>query len=378
MSADGLFIGLMSGTSIDAVDAALVQIDGSRAQFVEAVSFPIPDALRGRLLALCEADSIQPEDAGRADREFGICLAEAALALLAKTGVSASEISAVGSHGQTIRHRPARPGTAEPGFSWQIGDPNSIAEQTGIRTVADFRRRDVAAGGQGAPLVPAFHLAAFGSNEHDRVVLNIGGMANVTLLPAAAPEQVRGFDTGPGNVLLDGWIRRHLNRDFDADGAWARSGLVESNLLLRLLEHPFFSLPAPKSTGREEFNLAWLEQQIDATQQKIRTTDVQATLVELTATSICRAVHDAMPGCPEVYLCGGGSRNAYLVERLATMLEPSPLSSTAVLGLDPDWVEASAFAWLAHRRLAGLPGNLPAVTGASKAVVLGGIYPGRA
>lgn len=377
MTADGLFIGLMSGTSIDAVDAALMQIDGPRLQFVDAVSFPIPDALRRRLLALCETDSMQPEEAGLADRELGICLAEAALALLAKTGVPAADVSAIGSHGQTIRHRPSRPGAAQPGFSWQIGDPNSIAEQTGICTVADFRRRDVAAGGQGAPLVPAFHLAAFGSKERDRIVLNIGGMANLTLLPAAAPERVRGFDTGPGNVLLDGWIRRHLARDFDADGAWARSGLVESNLLLRLLEHPFFSLPAPKSTGREEFNLTWLDRQIEETGQKIRARDVQATLVELTATSICHAVHEAMPGCPEIYLCGGGSRNVYLVERLRMLLEPARLSSTAALGLDPDWVEASAFAWLAHRRLAALPGNLPAVTGASRPVVLGGIYPGQ-
>jgi len=363
----------MSGTSVDAIDAALVVVTSDRVDLRASLSWPIPGSLRTELLQLTEAAQFSPDRLGELDREVGICLASAALDLLRSNGIEPGGVRAIGSHGQTIRHRPARPGSVGRCFSWQIGDPNTIAAMTGICTVADFRRRDIAAGGQGAPLVPAFHAHAFRSDKHERAIVNIGGMANITILPAEASAPVTGFDTGPGNVLLDGWNHRHRGTDFDRDGVWGASGKPDPGLLATLLAHPFFSLPPPKSTGREEFNLPWLDANLGDSAH--RPEDIQAALVELSARSIAQSLIASRPEVEQVYLCGGGAHNAGLVKRLQAILHPRLVAGTTALGIDPDWVEACTFAWLAQRRLAGLPGNLPAVTGASRAVCLGGIYP---
>lgn len=368
---DGLFVGLLSGTSIDAIDAALFSITDAGARLEGALALPVPPDLKTELLQLTECH-VAPIDAiGALDRRLGACLADAVLQLLAHTRTPREAVRAIGSHGQTIRHRPPR--TGQPGFSWQIGDPHTIAETTGICTVADFRRRDVAAGGQGAPLAPGFHRWAFASTACDRVVLNIGGMANISVLPATGGE-VHGFDTGPGNALLDAWHRRHRGADYDHDGAWARGGRVDGELLARLLGHPYFAAPAPKSTGREEFNLAWLESLLHGTATSPQ--DVQATLAALTVATITDAIEPEIPTSGEVFVCGGGAHNGLLMERLAARLRPRPVRSTATLGIDPDWVEAALFAWLARQTLDSLPGNLPSVTGAKHAVTLGSIHPG--
>ena len=369
---DGLFVGLLSGTSIDAIDAALFRIEGHSIRMLSALAVPIAPSIKSELLYLTECDTVSPERIGLVDRQFGACLADAAMRLLTSAGEPPEAIRAIGSHGQTIRHRPARDGTLTSGFTWQIGDPNTIAETTGICTVADFRRRDVAAGGQGAPLVPAFHLWAFGSGTRERVIVNIGGMANISVL---RPSSVHGFDTGPGNALLDGWNRRHGRGDYDRDGDWARSGSVDSRLIARLLEHPYLGLAAPKSTGREEFNLAWLDGLLNGLDVAAR--DVQATLLTFTAATIANAILDTLPESGEVFVCGGGIHNACLMEQLRKRLQPRQVESTAALGIEPDWVEAGLFAWLARQTLSGRPGNLPSVTGAGHAVVLGAIHLGR-
>jgi anhydro-N-acetylmuramic acid kinase len=373
---DGYFVGLLSGTSIDAIDAALLHIGSESLRLVHAEAVPIAPSLRSELLQLTECETVSPDAIGLLDRRLGTHLAEAVLHVLAASGTHPEAVRAIGSHGQTIRHRPARPGAADAGFTWQIGDPNTIAELTGICTVADFRRRDVAAGGQGAPLVPAFHAWAFRSDEHDRVILNIGGMANISVLRASPGSTVTGFDTGPGNALLDAWTRRHQGVTYDRDGGWARSGRVDSGLLARLRAHSFFGLPAPKSTGREEFNLAWLDRQLVGLHTSAP--DVQATLLEFTATTIADAIVATLAPAGEVFVCGGGAHNGCLMERLGQLLAPRRTSSTAALGLDPDWVEAALFGWLARQTLSNLAGNLPSVTGASHPVVLGAIHPGRA
>lgn len=346
---------------------------GERTAHLEcSLSAEIPADLRHRLLAVAEADLADPDEIGSLDREFGQALAEACLQLLAHARMGPTDVSGIGSHGQTIRHRPPRHGA--PGFTWQIGDPNIIAQVTSIDTVADFRRRDVAVGGQGAPLVPAFHDWLFGVSDRRRSVVNIGGMANVTLLPGRS-HAVAGFDTGPGNALMDSWTARHLGMPFDHGGEWARSGRVIDGLLATLLEHPFLSMIPPKSTGREEFNVAWLDDVL-ARREPVAPADVQATLMEFTAVTISQSLRRAMPLCDEILLCGGGAHNSSLAARLGELCAPATVTDTLAAGLDPDWVEAGAFAWLAHRTLQGLPGNLPEVTGARESVSLGGIYPG--
>jgi anhydro-N-acetylmuramic acid kinase len=372
---DGLFVGLLSGTSIDAIDAALFLIEGHSIRMLSAMAMPIESPIKSELLYLTECETVSPDRIGLIDRRFGACLANAVLQLLASAGEPPEAIRAIGSHGQTIRHRPARAGTITPGFTWQIGDPNTIAEATGICTVADFRRRDVAAGGQGAPLVPAFHLWAFGSDTRERVILNIGGMANISVLRPSAAHPVQGFDTGPGNALLDGWNRRHGRGDYDRGGNWARCGSSDPLLLARLLAHPYFSLAAPKSTGREEFNLAWLDDLLSGLD--VADHDVQATLLTFTVTTIADAILDNLPESGEVFVCGGGIHNACLMGKLRERLQPRRVESTAALGIEPDWVEAGLFAWLARQTLSGLPGNLPCVTGAGHPVALGAIHPGR-
>jgi anhydro-N-acetylmuramic acid kinase len=363
--AASLYLGLISGTSADGVDAALVRFE-PRIEVLGAQTTPYPDALRARVLALATARAAVPlDDYGALDVEVGAWFAEAALSLLRTTGVDRTEIAAIGSHGQTVRHRP----TGEHPFTLQIGDPAVIAERTRITTIADFRRADVAAGGQGAPLLPALHAAVFASDAVARVVLNLGGIANITVLVPG--RGVLGFDTGPANCLLDAWALRHLGKGRDEGGAWALGGRVDRELLGRLLSDPYFDTAPPKSIGREHFNLDWLEARLEGTEVP---RDVQATLLALSVVSITNAIRASAPDTREVLACGGGVHNTALMDALRAELAPATLRSTAALGLDPDYVEAAGFAWLARARLAGTPGNLPAVTGARGARVLGAIH----
>lgn len=365
-----LYLGLMSGTSADGIDAALAQfpVDGG-CRFVEGLTLPWDPLLRERLVSLGQGGELASlDELGDVDARIGLAFAAAAVALLQHSGVDAAQVRAIGSHGQTVRHRPS----ASPAFTLQLGDANRIAEHTGITTVADFRRRDVAAGGQGAPLMPAFHLAMLGTADEDRAVLNLGGIANLTLIPREGT--LLGFDTGPANALLDAWCERHTGRTYDADGAFAASGVVDAGLLARWRDDPWFALPPPKSTGREQFHLAWVQQQIGDGQHVAA--DVQATLLELTAVTVADALLRTLPGARRVLVCGGGVRNGHLMQRLAARLPGVVVESSARHGLDPDFLEALGFAWLAQRTLDGLAGNLPSVTGAAGPRILGAIHPG--
>lgn len=363
-----LYLGLMSGTSADGIDAALVQFPAEGGcRFVEGLTHPWDPAIRAELVALGEGGELGSLDTlGRIDAQIGITFAAAANRLLEQAGVSPAQVRAIGSHGQTVRHRPL----ADPAFTCQLGDANRIAELTGITTVADFRRRDVAAGGHGAPLMPAFHLAMLGTADEDRAVLNLGGIANLTLIPRVGTP--RGFDTGPANALMDAWCERHTGTPFDADGAFAASGQVDEELLAHWRAEPWFALPPPKSTGREQFHLEWAEAALGDHQRAAA--DVQATLLELTAVTVADALLDHLPGAKRVLACGGGVRNAQLLRRLSARLPGVVIESSAVHGLDPDYLEAMGFAWLAQRTLDGLPGNLPSVTGAKGPRILGAIH----
>ena len=366
--AAGLYLGLISGTSADSIDAALVSFAHGMPQLLAAHAHPWPPALHEQVLALAQGETALDLDAfGRLDVALGHCFAEAAQQLLKISGHRADAVRAIGSHGQTLRHRP----TGEYPFTLQLGDPSVMAERCGIDVVADFRRADVAAGGQGAPLLPAVHAMLLGRAGHTRVVLNLGGIANITVLDAAG--RVLGFDTGPANGLLDAWCLRHRGEAFDRDGAFAASGRIDAALLDALLGDPYFTLPPPKSTGREYFHLDWLaaHPQLAAAAHPA---DVQATLLELTARSVNRAIMQHAPDVEDVLVCGGGVHNGRLMQRLAELLAPCALCSTQRHGIDPDFLEATAFAWLARQRLLGLPGNLPAVTGARGPRVLGAIY----
>jgi anhydro-N-acetylmuramic acid kinase len=361
----------MSGTSADAIDAALVCFDDDKPRLLAHHSLPLSLDLRAEIHRLAQPGDNELDRCGALDHRLGEAFAETVMALLKAANISADAVSAIGSHGQTLRHRP--PGLNPHPFTLQIGDPNIIAQRTGITTVADFRRRDMAAGGQGAPLVPAFHRALFGDPQQTRAIVNIGGMANISWL--RRDGKTLGFDTGPGNVLMDAWIQRHQNLPYDRGGAWAASGDADAPLLKRLLEHPFFTQAPPKSTGREVFNLDWLKAEVDALTPQLTAADVQATLLQVTAQSIAASIraldseHNA-----EVYLCGGGAYNTHLVNALRELLPDNLLASTAQLDIAPQWLEAIAFAWLARQTLAHLPGNLPSVTGAEEPVILGGIY----
>ncbi len=366
-----LYIGLMSGTSVDSIDAALVDFSGESVKLAGHHSHPISASLKGQILALCQPGERELDRMGELDRALGRHFADAANSLLKAMALTADRIVAIGSHGQTVRHRP--PGSCEHPFSLQIGDPNTIAENTGITTVADFRRRDMAAGGEGAPLAPAFHRAAFQSPAVERFVVNIGGMANVSHLPLDA--QTIGFDTGPGNVLMDAWVNQNLGCGFDRDGHWALQGEVQPALLDMLLAHPFFAQSPPKSTGREAFHLPWLTATLERLEAQLSASEIQATLLELTAKTITDAILPMRTSDrSEIYVCGGGAHNLQLMSRLEKLLAPSPVASTVRLGLAPDWVEAVAFAWLARQTLNRQAGNLPSVTGAKREVILGGIY----
>lgn len=361
-----LYIGLMSGTSVDAIDAVLVDLDHSPPRLLQRHSQAWPHGLREIALALNEPGDQELHRMALLDNAVARLFATAVNTLLRISGMPPAAIRAIGSHGQTVRHAPD---AVEP-YTIQLGNPSLLAELTGVTVVADFRRRDLAAGGQGAPLAPAFHAAFLASDEEDRAVANIGGIANLTLLPAT-DGPVIGFDTGPGNGLLDAWTARHLDAPLDRDGAWAASGRVIPELLERLLADPYFQRQAPKSTGREYFNLAWLDNATEA----FAPVDVQATLTALTAYSIARELELHMPTARRLLVCGGGVHNVTLMARLRDALPTIVVQPTTVLGVDPDYLEAICFAWLAQRTLAGQPGNLPSVTGARGARILGGIYP---
>lgn len=362
------FIGLMSGTSLDGVDAVLAKF--SSGMTLEAAQFiPFPTDLRDDLLALHATGSDELHRAAMLSQRLARLYAEATSLLLETAAIPASEITAIGCHGQTIRHRP------ELGYTLQLNNPAQLAEISRIPVVADFRSRDVASGGQGAPLVPAFHAAMFRSDSRHRVILNIGGIANVTDLPDDATMPVTGLDTGPGNMLLDAWATRHLGTPRDENGAWAATGTVNQRLLEYCLAEPWFNLNPPKSTGRDDFHMQWLEQHNIS---GLAPQDVQATLAELSASSIATAIARWCGGASEVYACGGGVHNGELMKRLSRRLNQIGdirLDTTDALGIPPDWVEAMAFAWLARQTMRGLPGNLPSVTGASGPRVLGSIYP---
>ena len=369
--ASALYIGLISGTSADGIDAALVHFEQDRPRLVAALTHPWPDELRNRILAVAQDETRLDLDAyGRLDVAIGECFAAAALQLMDVSGTRSAEVRAIGSHGQTLRHRPH----GEHPFTLQVGDPSVIAERCCVDVVADFRRADVAAGGQGAPLLPAVHAMLLGLPGRSRVILNLGGIANITVL--GADGSVFGFDTGPANGLMDAWCLRHRGETFDRDGAFAREGAVSRDLLAALLADPYFALPPPKSTGREHFHLTWLDRHTGIAQ--LSPADVQATLLELSARSVADAVTRHAPDAVDVLACGGGVHNGVLMERLAALLAPRALRSTAEEGVDPDFLEATAFAWLARQRLLGLPGNLPAVTGARGPRVLGAVYPASA
>ena len=358
-----LFIGLMSGTSLDGVDAVVLEISDRHNQILQTGFEPYPLALRDRLLALHHPSHDELHQTALVGNELAGLYAQAVNDVLTRAGIDHQRISAIGCHGQTIRHRP------ETGYTLQIGNAALLAELTGITVVSDFRSRDIAAGGQGAPLVPAFHQAVFGSAQRDRVILNIGGIANVTTLPGQG--QIRGFDTGPGNLLMDAWAQRHLGKHYDADGTWAMTGQLVEPLLASLLAEPFFDLPPPKSTGRDLFNLQWLASRLGP---QHAAADVQRTLLELSTRSIAQAILRFCATADEIYVCGGGAHNTALLQGLRDQLPGSAILLTDALGIGADWVEAAAFAWLAHRALQRAPGNLPEVTGAKGERILGAVY----
>jgi len=359
------YIGLMSGTSMDGIDAALVRFGDPGIDVIATHVHRYAETLR---YALGKAVATPPDQAianlGSLDRQVGEAFRDAARELIERAGIDPDEIRAIGSHGQTVRHQPDAPHP----YTLQIGNPDIIARGVGITTVADFRSADLAVGGQGAPLVPPFHDWLFGGTGATRVILNLGGIANITILHNGG---VRGFDTGPGNTLLDAWIRAVRSQPFDRDGAWAASGRCDDDLLANMLDWAFFRREPPKSTGVEEFNLGWLKR---FGVERCDPVDVQATLAELTARSIAGDVRRHAADAVELYVCGGGAHNADLLARLARQLPAMTIESTSAVGLHPDWVEAVAFAWLAMRTMTGRTGNLPSVTGASRKVVLGTVH----
>lgn len=359
-----LYAGLMSGTSLDGVDAVLLDLAGQKPVPVAHAHRPFEPGLRDALLGLNASGADELARAAGCANELARRYAAAIAELRTNAAVAARDVRAIGCHGQTVRHRP------DAGYTLQLGNAALLAELTGICVVADFRSRDVAAGGQGAPLAPVFHAAMFSSATEKRAVLNLGGMANLTGLPAGGA--VTGFDTGPGNCLMDLWAATHLRQPRDEGGAWAANARADPALLERLLADPYFSRPPPKSTGRDLFNQAWLSQRLTSPADP---GVVQATLLELTAQSIARALRRDCAGTQRLIVCGGGVHNGTLMARLGGLLSPMPVESSALHGIDPMQVEAAAFAWLAHRTVAGLPGNLPTVTGARAARVLGAIYP---
>ncbi|EMH4160929.1 anhydro-N-acetylmuramic acid kinase [Pluralibacter gergoviae] len=363
----GRFIGVMSGTSLDGVDVVLAAIDDNVVAQQASLSYPVPLVIKEAILAICQGQQLTLSQFGQLDTRLGHLFADAVTALMNQEQLAASDVVAIGCHGQTVWHEPH----GDAPHTLQIGDNNIIAAQTGVTVVGDFRRRDVALGGQGAPLVPAFHQALLAHPTERRIVLNIGGIANLSLLFPGLP--VKGHDTGPGNMLMDAWIWRQKGKPYDKDAAWANTGKIILPLLQDMLSDPWFALPAPKSTGREYFNYGWLERLL-VRYPGLAPQDVMTTLTELTAVTISEQVL-LSGGCDRLLVCGGGSRNPLLMSRLACLLPGTEVTTTDEAGISGDDMEALAFAWLAWRTLSGLPGNLPAVTGASAPTVLGAIFP---
>lgn len=367
--ADDIYIGLMSGTSLDGIDAALVRFENDQATVVEALCSPLADNLKKEIKSLINPGENEINRLMALDVQLGQAFSEVAKALIKKAKIKKENITAIGSHGQTIRHFPA----AEHPSTLQIADPNVIAEATDITTVADFRRRDIAAGGQGAPLVPAFHEQIFRRATKNRVVLNLGGIANITILPADKNIPVTGFDTGPANTLINHWIQQQQNKNYDDAGKWAASGKINESFIDELLNDDYFNLTPPKSTGTEYFNATWLTKKLSKF-SKLSDEDIQASLTKLTAITICNAINSYSNNTDEVIVCGGGVHNNFLLQQLSECLADIEINSSAEYGLDPDYIEATAFAWLAKKTMEHKAGNLPDVTGARYQVILGGIY----
>ncbi|MEQ9566132.1 MAG: anhydro-N-acetylmuramic acid kinase [Pseudomonadales bacterium] len=362
------FIGLMSGTSMDAVDTAVVDFSGSQPHLIAYEQYPIDPDTKTSIRKINTQSPV--EEVSRQDYLIGEMFATAVNRILADQKIASRSIVAIGCHGQTILHLPDSP---EP-RTMQIGDPNIIAERTGIATAADFRRMDMAAGGQGAPLAPAFHDQVFRKTGINRAILNIGGIANLSLLSADPSIEIMGFDTGPGNGLMDDWCQRHLGKDMDENSDWASTGKLIEELLIDMLSDPYFEMPAPKSSGRDYFNIAWIESKISRLGCDPRPEDVQATLLELTRRNICDAIENFARETQEIYVCGGGVHNKRLMQSIRDTLHGKLVTDTHQLGIDPDAVEAVTFAWLAKCRLEGTSGNSPSVTGAKARCVLGGLY----
>ena len=363
-----IYIGLMSGTSLDGVDVAIVDFTRYPPTNLYQNTLPYPADLRQCLRELIHSQASDLDDLSRIDAELAEIYARAIQHALHHMALKPGDIAAVGCHGQTVRHHPQ----GKIPYTVQLGDPGRLAALCGISTVADFRRKDIALGGQGAPLAPAYHRFLFHSHRQDRAVVNIGGIANVTILPANKQAPVSAFDTGPGNTLLDHWVREHRKQDFDDNGNWARGGTIMPDLLDSILAtEPYFGLVPPKSTGTEYFSPAWLESWFN---QDMAPQDIQATLTELTALTIARAINTMPANIHACFVCGGGAHNQFLLERLQTNLGNIKIAPTTELNVDPDFVEAGAFAWLARCRLQGTPVNLTEFTGARRAAVLGGLY----
>jgi len=363
-----LYVGVMSGTSQDGVDAALVELDATKTRIHGAATTPYPDELRGRIINLITEPRVSLRELGELDVAIGRFFAQCVLKLVQMSPFETDDIVAIGHSGHTVFHRPETPDA----FTMQLGDPSTIAADTGITTVGNVRNMDMALGGQGAPLAPAFHEWYFSDPSESRVAVNIGGIANVTVLHPDLP--LLGFDTGPGNTLLDNWTRRCTGEPFDRNGDWSRTGEVNKVLLQVLKADEYFERQPPKSTGLEHFNLDWLREGLQVLDQKLADEDVQATLAELTAETIAEGIASTNAAPLRIILCGGGTLNTALTERLSSLLPGARLESSAAHGIDPEWVEAALFAWLARARLKGEPGNAPTVTGARQAAPLGGVY----
>ena len=372
-----MFVGVMTGTSVDGLDMAAIEIDlDEKIEFIASETTAYPPDLRENLLALSQAEAASISSYGELDAALGKFIGNSVNSFLRKFGIDSKEVQAIGSHGQTIRHQPpGMTGNGEQSFTLQIGDPNQIAYITRVITIADFRRMDIAAGGQGAPLVPLFHQRILKKQSSDTALVNIGGIANITYVE----ETLLGYDIGPGNCLVDAWCQRKLNKPYDDKGHWARTGKLNDQLLKRLLNEPYFYLEPPKSTGKELFNLAWLKKNaIEYQLERMSSQDIQRTLLELTAVTIAKSVKKT-PKVSNVIVCGGGRRNEFLMERISSLLNLEDKGRYVVdasehWGIDGDSLEASAFAWLAFRRLNNLVGAVPSVTGAKKPSVLGAVY----
>ena len=370
MTETNYYVGLISGTSVDGIDCVLVRFENNgTVELVDSVFKSCPQQLREEILKLCTGKNIELEELGQVDVSLGKVFAEAVNELLEKTGIDASKVRAIGSHGQTVFHHPK----GDSPFTLQIADPNIIAQLTGITTVADFRRRDMAVGGEGAPLAPLLHRNCFSSSEENRVVVNVGGISNITVLQKNG--ECLAFDPGPANVLMDYWIGKHKGENYDANGDWAATGEANADLLELLLDEEYFLRPYPKSTGRELFNGPWLEQKLKdfSNTEELTAEDIQATLLEFTVASIAQDIENILS--PDaIFVCGGGAHNKTFMDNLQYQFENCTVESTTVVGIDPDWVEAIAFAWMAQQTIDGKAIDTSAFTGATEPVILGGIY----